>query len=103
MILSILCQSAHFRRIIHQQAQVSSLETCYSNLESQIIVLLSKYTVISMVFTKLLLENTLGIRPYNYEATSEPVLSLRYTGKCAARVLKRSAETNVLYCSWLVH
>ena len=25
--------AAHFRRIIHQQAQVSSLETSYSNLE----------------------------------------------------------------------
>ena len=35
--------SAHFRRIIHQQAQVSSLETCHSNLESQTIVLMSKY------------------------------------------------------------
>ena len=35
--------SALFRRIIHQQAPVSSLETCNSNLESQTIVLLSKY------------------------------------------------------------
>ena len=35
--------SAHFRRIIHQQAQVSSLETYYSNLESQAIMLMSKY------------------------------------------------------------
>ena len=55
-----------------------------------------------MIFTKLLLQNTLVIRPYNYEATSEtllpkvvrciPVLSSRYTGKCATRVLKRSGS-----------
>ena len=32
-----------FRRIIHQQAQVSSFEALYSNLESLTIVLLSKY------------------------------------------------------------
>ena len=31
------------RRIIHQQAQVSSFETSYSNPESQRIVSLSKY------------------------------------------------------------
>ena len=57
-----------------------------------------------MVFTKLLLENALAIRPCNCEAASEPlfpkvarcipVLPSRYTGKCAARVLKRSAQTN---------
>ena len=51
-----------------------------------------------MVFTKLLLENTLAIRPCNYGAASEPllpkvahcipVLSSRYIGKCATRVLK---------------
>ena len=45
-----------------------------------------------MVFTKLLLENALAIRPCNYGAASEPlllkvarcipVLSLRYIGKC---------------------
>ena len=35
--------SSHFRRIIHQQAQVSSLDTCYGNLESQTIVLMSQY------------------------------------------------------------
>ena len=54
-----------------------------------------------MVFTKLLLENALAIRPCNYGAASEPllprvarcipVLSSRYIGMCAARVLKRSA------------
>ena len=56
-----------------------------------------------MVFTKLLLENALAIRPCNCEAASEPllpkvarripVLPSRYIGKCAARVLKRSAIT----------
>ena len=54
-----------------------------------------------MVFTKLLPENALAIRPCNYEATSElllpkvacciPVLPSHYIRKCAARVLKRSA------------
>ena len=34
---------ARFRRIIHQQAQVSSFETFYSKPESLTIVLLSKY------------------------------------------------------------
>ena len=34
---------ARFRRIIHQQAQVSSLETFYSNHESLVIVMLPKY------------------------------------------------------------
>ena len=53
-----------------------------------------------MVFTKLLLENNLAVRPYNYEASSElhlpkvplciPVHSSRYIGKCAARVLMLS-------------
>ena len=52
-----------------------------------------------MVFTKLSMENTLGIRPDNYEAVLEPllpevvrcipVLSSRHVGECAARVLKR--------------
>ena len=56
-----------------------------------------------MVFTKLLLENALAIRPCHWEAASEPllpkaarcisVLPLRYVGKCAARVSKRSAAT----------
>ena len=56
-----------------------------------------------MVFTKLLLQSTPAIRPYNYEAASEPllpkvarcipVLSLRYIGKYAARVLKRSDQS----------
>ena len=54
-----------------------------------------------MVSTKLLLENAFAIR--NYEAASEPllpkvaryipVLSLRYIGRCAARVLKRSGTS----------
>ena len=35
--------SVHFRIVIHQQPQVSSLETYYSNLESQMIVLMSEY------------------------------------------------------------
>ena len=57
-----------------------------------------------MVFSKLLLENALAIRPCSYGAASEPllpkvarcipVLSSCYTGKCAARVLKRSGITN---------
>ena len=69
---------AHFGRIIHQQALLWSFETVYSNLESVTIMLLSKYielaAVISMVFTKLLLENALAIRPCNYGAASEPLL-----------------------------
>ena len=97
---------ARFRRIIHQQAQVSSFKTFYGKPESLTIVPLSKYieqataAIISMVFTELLLENALAIRPCNCEVASEPllpkvarfipVLSLRYKGKCAARVLKRS-------------
>ena len=61
--------------------------------------------VISMVFTKLLLENALAIRPCNCEAASEPllpkvarcipVLPSRYIGKCAAHVLKRSGITEI--------
>ena len=57
-----------------------------------------------MVFTKMLLENALAIRPCNCEAASDPllpkvarcilVLSSRHIGKCAARVLKRSDETD---------
>ena len=53
-----------------------------------------------MVFTKLLLENALAIRPCNCEAATEQllaklargmsVLSSRYIGKWVARVLKRS-------------
>ena len=60
--------------------------------------------VISMVFTKLFLENALAIRPCTCEAASEPLLSKvarcipvllsRYTGKCAAHVLKRSGSTD---------
>ena len=56
-----------------------------------------------MVFTKLLLENALAVRPCNCEAVLEPllpkvarcipVLSSRYIGKWAARVLKRSEIT----------
>ena len=56
-----------------------------------------------MVFTKLLLENALAIRPCSCEAASEqllpkvarciPVLPLRHIGKCAVRVLKRSDHT----------
>ena len=55
-----------------------------------------------MVFTKLLLENALAIRPGNCEVASEPnlpkvarcipVLSSRFLGKCAARGLKRSGR-----------
>ena len=54
--------------------------------------------------TELLLENARCIRSCNYDAASEPllpkvahcisVLSSRYIGKCAARVLQRSASTN---------
>ena len=53
-----------------------------------------------MVFTELLLENALAVRPCNCEAVLEPLLpkvsrcipvpSTRHIGKCAARVLKRS-------------
>ena len=62
-----------------------------------------------MVFTKLLLENALAIRPCNYGAGSEPllpkvargipVLLSRCMGRCAARVLKRSGliEEEALY------
>ena len=56
-----------------------------------------------MVFTKLLLENSLAIRPCNWEAASEPllpkvarcipILPSRNIGKCAARVLKRFDAT----------
>ena len=56
-----------------------------------------------MAFTKPLLENALGIRPYNCEVASEmllpkvahciPVLSLHHTGKSAAHVLKSSDQT----------
>ena len=55
-----------------------------------------------MVFTKVLLENVLAVRPCKWEAASEPllpkvarcilVLPSRYIGKCAARVLKRSGK-----------
>ena len=59
-----------------------------------------------MVFTKLLLENALAIRPCNYGAASEshlpkvarciPVFSSRYVEKCAAHVLKRSGLESLL-------
>ena len=62
-----------------------------------------------MVFTKLLLENALAIRPCNCEAASEPllpkvarcipVLPSRYIGKCAARVLKRSDRKDPIRAS----
>ena len=62
-----------------------------------------------MVFTKLLLENALTIRPCNCEAASEPllpkvarcipVLPSRYIAKGAARVLKCSAEFLLQTCS----
>ena len=58
-----------------------------------------------MVFTELLLENALAIRPCNYGVASEPLLPKvarciqvilsRYIGKCAACVLKRSARTHI--------
>ena len=60
-----------------------------------------------MVFTKLLLENALAIRPCHWEAASEPflpkiarcipVLPSRYIGKCAARVFKRSGAAFSLH------
>ena len=98
---------ARFRRIIHQQAQVSSFESFYSKPESLTIVLLSKYIEYSSRhihgITKLLLENALAIRPCNCEAASEPllpkvaccipVLSFCDIGKCASRVLKCSEQT----------
>ena len=63
-----------------------------------------------MVFTKLLLENALAIRPWNCEAALEPflpkvarcipVLPSRYIGKCTARVLKRSGSNFVSPHCW---
>ena len=60
-----------------------------------------------MVFTKLLLENALTIRPCNCGAALEPllpkvahcipVLSSCYIGNCVARVLKRSGLSK-LFC-----
>ena len=60
--------------------------------------------IISMVFTKLFLENTLAIWSYNYKAASElvlskvahciPVLSLYYTGRCTACAMKHSGKNN---------
>ena len=57
-----------------------------------------------MVFTKLLLQNALAIRPCNYEVASEPllhkvarcipVLSSHYIGKSAALALKCSANSH---------
>ena len=57
-----------------------------------------------MIFTKLLLENARAIRPCYCEPVLEPllpkvarcipVLLSRHIGKCAARVLKRSARTH---------
>ena len=98
--------------LIHQQAQVSSFETSYSNPESQTIVSLPKIywitTAISMVFTKLLLENAFAIPPCNCEVVLKPllpkaarcipVLSSRCKEKCAIRVLKRSDKTHSLPC-----
>ena len=58
-----------------------------------------------MVFTRLLLDNVLAIRPCNYGAISEPllpkvarcipVLSSRCIGKCTAMFLKRSGKTEI--------
>ena len=95
---------ARFRRIIHQQAQVSSVETFYSKPESLTIVLLSKYIELQPSYPwylpKLLLKSALAIRPCNCKDASElllpkvprciPVLPSLSIGKCAARVLKRS-------------
>ena len=63
-----------------------------------------------MVFTKLLLEIALAIRPCNCQAASEPllpkvarcipVLPSRYIGKCATRVLKRSGDNNDSCKDW---
>ena len=60
-----------------------------------------------MFFTRLLLENTLAVRPYNCEAASElhllkvarciPVLSSRFIEKCATRVLMRSTWYTALH------
>ena len=71
------------------------------------IVLLSKYIEWQPSYpwySPNLLENALAIRRYDCEAASEPllpkvahcipVLSSRYIGKCAARVLKRSGLTH---------
>ena len=94
---------ARFRRIIHQQAQVSSFDTFYSNLDILTIVLLSDIFDNSRHLHGIhqtVLKNALAIRPCNYEVASEPllskvagcipVLSSHYIGKCAAPVLKRS-------------
>ena len=97
---------ARSHRIIHQQAQVSSFET------SLTVILRAK----GLCRCQNILNNNrhldgfhqtvagkyaLAVRPCNCEAVLElllpkvvrciPVLSSRYIGKCAARVLKRSA------------
>ena len=103
--------SAHFCRTIHQQAQVSSLETLHTNLESQTIVLMSNYIDNGshyLGFRQLLLQDSLDVRRYDHEAASEPhlpkvaccipVLSSRYIGKRAARVLKRSGCNHFRLC-----
>ena len=63
-----------------------------------------------MICTKLLLENTLAIRPDNYEAASEPllpkvvrcipVLSWRYIEECAAHVLKHSGTLKQFFVNY---
>ena len=57
-----------------------------------------------MVFSKCLLENTLTVPPYNFEAASELdllkvapcilVLSSHHIGKCATRELMRPGKIN---------
>ena len=90
---------ARFRRIMHQQAQVSSFETFCSKPEGLTIVFLSKYILNSSRHIHGINQTVAGkCRPCNCEAASEPllpkvahcipVLSWRYVGKCAARVLK---------------
>ena len=75
-------------------------------------MVLNIHGIISMVFTKLFLENALGIRPCNCDAASEPllpkvarcipVLPSRHVGKCAARVLKGSDQPwQSAVVSWL--
>ena len=93
---------ARFRRIIDQQAQVSSIETFYSNSESLTIVLLSKYieyqpsspwyspnccwkllSLSDLVTTELPQSRSCRMLPVAYQ------FSHRFQ-KCPARVLKRS-------------
>ena len=100
--------SARFRRIGHQQAQVSSFETFYSKPESLTIVLLSKYIEQQLSYPwyspnfccKMLSLSDLVTAKLPQSRSSVarciPVFPSRYIRKCATRVLKRSGLTDWL-------